>query len=451
MIEAVESEQALLGAALYDQTTCAELLQRVRPEQFVEPTHGLIWQELRAGGVVDPVLVSRKLAEVPAFAELGGIRYLADLVDRAYIPSAEGHAAAVIDAAVRRQLQQTGVSLTRGAEQEGTGEALLASTERALAEIAREAVSGPTAAPVGLTATATVEAALAGEYRGAEVGLDCLDHITGGIQQDDVWFIGGRTGMGKSVAGIALARGIAEQGRGVLMFSLEMPQRQVQFRLVANIAHDVRETEQLRYGDLMKGRVNTHGLRERARAAARALASLPFNVTDVGGLTIEDIRRQSLRQVRAWERAGVAPGCILIDHIGLVAPMRRTDSKAADTSDTVNELKGIAKQLQCPLIVLVQVSRATESRSDKRPSMSDLNWSGSIEQIADFVCLLYRESYYLARSGSEDDLDRAFAMEHELELLIAKNRSGPICTKKAWVDVACNVVRDHPEPQRAFG
>jgi replicative DNA helicase len=168
---------------------------------------------------------------------------------------------------------------------------------------------------------------------------------------------------------------------------------------------------------------------------------LPINVTDAGNLTIDDIRSQALRQVRAWEKADIAPGAVLIDHIGLVKPVRKTESKAADTADTVNELKGLAKQLRCPVISLVQINRATESRSDKRPTMADLNWSGSIEQIADLVCLLYREAYYKER-GSELDRADAFAVRHKLELLIHKNRSGPIVTLDAWADVACNAIRD---------
>jgi replicative DNA helicase len=166
----------------------------------------------------------------------------------------------------------------------------------------------------------------------------------------------------------------------------------------------------------------------------------------VGGLTIEDIRSQAQRQMRAWEKAGVQRGAVFIDHIGLVKPhSKRADSKAAETADIVNELKAIAKQLRAPVIALCQVNRNTESRNDKRPTLADLNWSGAIEQIADFICLLYRESYYLDRSADADDQAKAGMVEHEIELLIHKNRSGPICNLKAFVDIACNVIRDLPD------
>ena len=114
----------------------------------------------------------------------------------------------------------------------------------------------------------------------------------------------------------------------------------------------------------------------RARHAARRLAELPIVIDDKGGLSIDDIRSRALRQVRAWEKAGIKPGAIIIDHIGLVSPSRQTDNKAADTAETVNQLKPLAKALQCPVAALVQVNRQTEGRNDKRPTMADLNWSG---------------------------------------------------------------------------
>jgi replicative DNA helicase len=140
----------------------------------------------------------------------------------------------------------------------------------------------------------------------------------------------------------------------------------------------------------------------------------------------------------------VTPGLVLIDHLGLVQPVRRTDSRAADTAATVDQLKDIAKAIGCPVVALAQVNRGPESRTDKRPTMGDLNWSGSIEQIADLVCLLFRQAYYDARSTDPDEQDRAHARRHDLELLVAKNRAGPIGTQKAWVDVACNAIRDAP-------
>ena len=447
-IAAVESEQALIGAALYDAPACAEAFERVRPEHMFDPVHAALWGHLRTGDVIDPVILSQRMGDHPGFAELGGVAFLADLIDRAYLPTVSQHADAVIDAAIRRAIASVAQFALADAATAGRGEALIADVERQCAEIAKDGSTASGAKAIGLTAYDNLEAAMAGEFRGTPCGLGALDTVTsGGLKRDDVWVIGGRSSMGKSVAGLSIARGVAMQNRGVLMFSLEMSEREVQARLISDLAHDDAGGWQLRYSDVLAGSFD-HTTRDRARHAARRLAGFPMLVNDRGGLTIDDIRHQGLRQVRAWRKAGVQPGVVLIDHLGLIKPVRKTDSKAADTADTVDQLKDIAKQLECPIVALAQVNRGPENRNDKRPTMGDLNWSGSIEQIADFVCLLYRPAYYLARSADPDDQDKAHHVRHELELLVQKNRSGPIGTQKAWVDVACNAIRDLPTLER---
>lgn len=455
-----EAEQAVIGCALTLEDARDVLLERLHPHHFGEPTHGRIWSaiqgERRKGPAFDLVAVHAALASDEGYLKFGGHGFLLDMLDKATAWSMDANADIVLERAARRAVMALAQDTAKAAQDtsQGSAEAVLAELERGAAEIAKEGVSRPLAVPVGLTALDTIEAAWRGEYIGTPVGLECLDRVTGGIRRDDVWFIGGRTSMGKSVVALSLARGIAEQGRGVMMFSLEMPMREVQARLVSDIAYDVtipyngHEGGNVRYGDLLKGRGNPQQ-KDRARSAARKLASLPLSVTDVGGLTIDDIRLQAQRQMRAWEKAGVERGAILIDHIGLVKPHRKSDSKAAETADTVNELKAMAKYLGAPIIALCQVNRNTESRNDKRPTLADLNWSGAIEQIADMICLLYRESYYLQRSADDADQADAIRKQYDLELLIHKNRSGPICTVEAFVDVSCNAVRDKEDPMRS--
>lgn len=444
MTHSTDAELAVLGAAMYAPAECGDALDRLRPDHFFDPLNARCWDavatRLRQGSIPDPITIA---ADVGAPLELvGGLGYLAELVDKANTWALPSHVDLILDRAQRRAVGQLARQMATAADStEGSAEALLQALERGAAEIARAHGNAATAVPVGLTALDNLEAAWRGDFQGTPTGLQCLDFVTGGIRQDDVWFIAGRTSMGKSVVGLSLAKGIASRGRGVLMFSLEMPTREVQMRLISDIAHDPGYVEQVRYGDLLKGRT-THELRERSRDAARQLASLPFTVTDQGGLTIDEIRSQALRQVRAWEKAGMTAGAILIDHIGLVKPVRHSDSKAAETSYVVNELKALAKELRAPIIALVQVNRQTESRSDKRPTLADLNWSGAIEQIADMICLLYRPAYYLERSVNDFERAEAVGVRHDLELLVHKNRAGPICNLRAWTDVASNVVRD---------
>ena len=455
MIVALESEQAVIGCALYDPEACDTALERLRPDMFYEPYHAAAWDLIaharRSGAPADAIAIQQQLSGHPS-APAYGPTYFADMVEKATLWSLTSHLDTVADRAMRRRVHQLTRDIGSRCESvlNGSGDLLLAELERGAADVARSSGSASLAVPAGIDALDMIEAAKRGDNRGVPLGLDCLDRVTSGIRQEDVWVIGARTSMGKSVLGVNLARALAKQGRGSLFFSLEMPRREVQARLIADIAFERRRAfpdcpnPNVRYSDILHGRFRADQ-ESLARDGARALASMPLTICDAGGLTIDDIRIQAMRQMRAWDRSGVQRGCVVIDHIGLVRPVRKTDSKAADTADTVNELKALAKAIQAPVIALSQVNRGPEGRQDKRPSVADLNWSGAIEQIADLICLLYRESYYLERSSDQADKDMAVLKENELELIIAKNRSGPICTVKAFVDVACNAIRDEQE------
>lgn len=449
-ILALESEQQVIACALCPDIDISEAKERLRPDHFAESAHRSIWA-LALQGPLDIGIAAQRLREDRALIDLGGTDYLADLFSAAQGFALHAHVDMVLDAAARRSLDMLARQAQSQCRLAGEGEAVTALLERGCADIARDSTTGSPASPVGLSANDNIDAALRGDHRGLSVGLAALDRATGGIKSDDVWVFGGRSSMGKSIVGLSLARAVAEQHRGVMMFSLEMSLREVQARMIADIGRDPEQPGPvLCYGDILRGSIG-HDLRDRARVGAKRLAGLPMVVNDNCGLTIEDIRRQGLRQMRAWEKANVRPGAILIDHLGLVQPIRKTDSKVADTADTVNELKGIAKQLRCPIIALAQVNRGPENRSDKRPTMGDLNWSGSIEQIADFVCLLYRQSYYDLRSNEPDDIDRAAHNAHDLELLIQKNRAGETGVVRAWIDIAANAVRDAVAPFPSHG
>lgn len=454
-IHALESEQAVIGAALYDPEACDMALERLRPDMFFEPFHTAVWEQIgvarRSGAPADAIVVAQALNAHPASAAFGP-GYLVTLVDRAVLWSVHAHVETIADRATRRAVQALArdVSARCEAVAEGSGDLLLAELERGASDVARSSGCATLAVPAGLDALEMLDAAYRGDNRGVPISLDCLDRVTSGIRQEDVWVIGARTSMGKSVLGLNLVRAIAQQGRGSMVFSLEMPRREVQARLIADLAFERTRAfpdcphPNVRYSDMLQGR-SIKDQRSLATDGARKLASLPITICDAGGLTIDDIRVQAMRQMRAWDRSGVSRGCVLIDHIGLVRPAKNTGNKVADTADIANELKALAKVLSCPIIALSQVNRGPEGRQDKRPTVADLNWSGAIEQIADLICLLYRPAYYLERSSDRAEQDSAAFVENELELLIQKNRSGPLCNPKAFIDVACNAVRDVDE------
>nr|DAQ12741.1 MAG TPA: DnaB-like replicative helicase [Caudoviricetes sp.] len=446
-----EIEQNVIGCALYAPDECSDAFERLRAEHFAEPLHQLMWDHILAkraeGTICDPTLVHHRLDGGESYALFGGYSYLAAMVEKASVHVLSGHVEAIADAATRRSIADL---METAKTHDAPAADILALIEKGAADIARRTGAKGSGAPVGLDALENLEAAWEGRFRGLSTGLVCLDRITGGMQPDDVWVFGGRTSMGKSVVLPCIARGVAEQGRGVLMFSLEMSRRAVQARMIADIAYDRdlvpynNNGGNVAFSDLLNGR-GTIEQRQRARSAARKLSSLPMIVNDTGGLNLDQILNLSRRQVRAWERNGVEPGVIIIDHLGLVQSSVLRDSKAAERADVIDRLKDAARQIGAPIIGAAQVNRGPEGRQDKRPTMGDLSWSGSIEQIADFVGLLYRESYYLDRSPDEEDQAKAFGLRNELEIIVPKNRSGPTCTVKAHVEISCSAVRDEED------
>lgn len=444
-----EIEQNVLGCALFDRDACSDAFERLRPEHFAEPLHRLIWDFIRTkraeGQPCDLLMVDQRMTGGEAYAAFGGRTYLVNMVDKAAVWSLTAHVDAVTDASIKRSVQEL---IDTAKMQDIPAADMLAYLERGAADIARRSGSQGAGSPIGLDALENLEAAWDGRFKGLSVGLDCIDRITGGIKPENVWIFGGRTSMGKSVMLPCLARSIAEQGRGVLFFSLEMSRFEVQTRMVADIAYDRQlvpyggDGGNVEFADLLNGR-GTQQQRDRARRAARMMSSLPMVVNDKGGLTLDQVISLARRQVRAWERSGIQPGAIFIDHLGLVqAGGAARDSKAAERADMIDRLKDATRQIGAPIIAAAQVNRNPEARNDKRPMMADLNWSGSIEQIADFVGLLYRDAYYLERSASEDDQMRAVGVRNELEIIVPKNRSGPTCTVKAHVEIACSAIRD---------
>jgi replicative DNA helicase len=447
----LEAEQLLIGSVLFENQRlddCGE----VRPEHFAEPAHGRVWAEvcrlIRGDRLAEPIAVNDALSGDAPYQELGGLHFLVECVDQTNPGAARAYADAVVSESKRRALLSVGELLREPA---GDPDARLGEAERALAEIARDGGGRVAFRPIGATALDTLALARSGGLKGQPTGLAALDNVTGGIRDAEFWVLAGRASMGKSVVGLSLARGIAQNGRGVIVFSLEMTEREIQARMIADLAYD--RTRPLngamnnpKYSDILKGKGDAQVWSDAERAAKR-LASLPVVVTDIPGLTVDQIKLQAARQIRAWEKAGVRTGAVVVDHLGLIRPSKdRQGSTAAEVRDISNSLKDAAKELGVPLVALAQVNRQSESQGDRRPSMAQLNWSGSIEQDAHVVGLLYREAYYLERKDRTDEEDVIWRDKRfELELSLQKNRNGPLCNLRLFCDVASNVVRDLDE------
>ena len=276
-----------------------------------------------------------------------------------------------------------------------------------------------------------------------------LSRTIKGWRRGRFYVIAGRPGMGKSTAALSLLVHTAKQGAGVLFFSLEMTNAELMEMALADVAWT--RFHRIEYRDLdspLKDTAESEKRFERIREAGETLANYPLTIMDRVGLTIADIRSQALQQAQRLEAQGKRLDVICIDHLGLIKPSGKyAGNKAAETEEISASLKALAKELNIAVVALVQLNRGVEGREDKRPSLSDLRWSGAIEQDADVVMFVYREAYYLTKPASDpiendERLEKFDRIKNEIEIIFAKHRGGPCPTIKMFCDMGCAVVRD---------
>lgn len=266
-----------------------------------------------------------------------------------------------------------------------------------------------------------------------------LTNRLGGYQRQQLVIIAGRPSMGKSMVSQSLGLKIASKGHGVMMFSLEMSEKELGYRSLADLAW----TGQTRveYQDIQKRNLNSTQIELIGQAAARLLKT-PFSVCDRAGLTVDDIAFEVRKQQRRLQRQKKSLDVVIVDHMGHVKPSDRyAGSKTNEVGEISAALLKMAKDLDITVIALCQLNRGPESREEKRPTLADLRNSGDIEQDAHAVMFVYRDAYYLERQKEPDQ----YALEqarNKIEVLIAKNRNGPTTTVNLFCDPACNVVRD---------
>lgn len=276
-----------------------------------------------------------------------------------------------------------------------------------------------------------------------------LSRVVKGWRRGRFYVIAGRPGMGKSTTALSLLVHTAKQGAGVLFFSLEMTNAELMEMALCDLAWS--RFHRIEYRDLsepMKDTTESERRFEKIREAGDTLAGYPLTLMDRGGMTIADIRSQALMQAQRLAAQGKRLEVVAIDHLGLIKPSGKyAGNKVAETEEISAALKALAKELNVAVIALVQLNRGVEGREDKRPSLSDLRWSGAIEQDSDVVMFVYREAYYLTKPVSDpmEDaarMDKLQAVKNELEVIFAKHRGGPCPTIKMFCDMGCGVVRD---------
>ena len=450
----IEAEQALLGALLFDNGAFERLSDQLQPGHFYEPFHARLFAAISdyilKGMLAEPIVLVDRFRNDPAFEELGGLRYLADLVDRAPpAANAAEYGRAIHDLALRRELIRIGGDISIGAasaEDGLTARDQIEAAEQQLYSLAE--AGGASTGFVGLNEALRGAVNMAAEafgrdggLAGLSTGLIDLDQKLGGLHPSDLLILAGRPSMGKSALAVNIAFNVARNyawepqpdgtrktvnGGIVAFFALEMSAEQLGMRLLAEVSGV--SGDRLRKGEIDASEFG------RVRDAAEEISSAPLYIDDTGGLPISKLAARARRLKR---QSGL--DLIVVDYLQLItgSGARAAEGRVQEVSQITAALKSLAKELSVPVLALAQLSRQVEQREDKRPQLSDLRESGSIEQDADAVMFIYRESYYKSRTEPregtpehltwQEDMDR---IRNLAEVIIGKQRHGPIGTVK---------------------
>ncbi len=452
-----EAEQALLGAILLNNEAYRRVSEFLDPDHFALAVHGRLYEAARRlierGHVADPTTLAPMFTTDEALADVGGPRYLADLAAAAVsIINAADYGRLIHDLFLRRQLISLGEEVVNDAfavtvERPATQQ--IEEAEQRLFTLAtRGQIEGGfqdfrRALKLAVD-QAEVAHRRAGGLAGITTGFHDLDRRLGGLHRSDLLILAGRPSMGKTALATNIAFNTAlahaegqESGAVVGFFSLEMSAEQLATRILSERAEI--PSERIRRGEMDQEAFN------RLVTVSQDLERIPLHIDDTPALSIAAVRT---RARRLMQQHGL--GLVVVDYLQLLrGPNATSDNRVQEISEITRGLKALAKELNVPVLALSQLSRAVEQREDKRPQLSDLRESGSIEQDADVVAFVFREQYYLERAEpgrradeAEDKFndrydrwaERLKDVAHKAEVMIAKQRHGPIGTVKLYFD-----------------
>jgi len=445
----IEAEQQLLGAILTNNDIYDRIAAVVKAEHFFDPVHQRIFEvaaaRIQKNALASPVTLKGFLEEERGLQELGGPAYLVRLAGAAISAhAARDYAQMVYDLAVRRELIRLGREIAARAgtvSVEDDPDAQIVKAEQDLYALAEKGQAERGFVSFLKAVTDAVHVANAAYQRdgglaGISTGLADMDKKLGGLHRSDLLILAGRPSMGKTSLATNIAFNIAKAHRrgrlpdgtegtvdgGVVgFFSLEMSAEQLAARILSE-ASEV-PSEQIRRGDMTEAEFR------RFVEAAKALESCPLYIDDTPALPISQLAARARRLKRTH-----GLDVLMVDYLQLVRPATAKDSRVNEVSEITQGLKAIAKELDIPVIALSQLSRQVENREDKRPQLSDLRESGSIEQDADVVMFVFREEYYREREKPGDhDLEGMAKWQQimeqvhgKAEVIIGKQRHGPI-------------------------
>ena len=456
----VQAEQALLGALLANNKAYERVSEFLAAEHFADPIHGRIYQAIsrrvEAGQLADAVTLKAEFEHAGVLEEVGGTAYLTQLLTAMVgIINAGEYGRTILDTWLRRQLIDIGETVVNnafGADAELDGPLQIEAAEQSLFNLAAD---GGTSGGFITFERALTDAILgaerafrrSGSVSGLTTGLRDLDSKMGGMHPSDLLILAGRPGMGKTALATKIAFGAAKAlltearlndpngvpKQTVAIFSLEMSSEQLATRLLSEEARI--SGDRIRRGDI--GQKDF----DKFVQVSREISSLPIQIDDTPAITMSALRTRCRRLKRT---KGLA--LVIVDYLQLMRPAAGTkpENRVLEISMITQGLKALAKELSLPVIALSQLSRQVENRDDKRPQLSDLRESGSIEQDADAVMFVYRDEYYLeqkmpkeiAFEGSSDKFNAAMdewqqrmsKAHNRADLIIAKQRHGPTGT-----------------------
>ncbi len=418
----VEAEESVLGASLLSKDALFAVIEVVKPEDFYDRNHREIFEAMldlnRRNVPVDALTVAEELKKRNSLNMVGGRAYIASLSSGTPTTSnAQDYARIVAEkASVRRLIEAADDIVVKGYDGGMDASQMLEYAESSVFEISQQRQKGQYThiRDVLISNIEIIDRAsqMEGGLTGLTTGFRYLDTMTSGLQKSDLIILAARPAMGKTSFALSLALNAAVKGKAsVMVFSLEMSKEQLGQKLLSM-------ESKVDMQSLKTGRLERRDWDD-INIAMDVLSNAKINIDDTAGITIMEMKSKC-RRLKAEEGLDL----VVVDYLQLMTPEGRSDSRTQEVSVISRNLKLLARELDCPVIVLSQLSRAPETRTDHRPMLSDLRESGSIEQDADIVIFLYRDEYYNEDTESPG----------ECEVIVAKHRSGPTGTVKlAWL------------------
>ena len=415
--QSIEAEEAVLGAILENPAALGRVVEFLKPESFYKPAHKIIYEAMlnmfRKNEPIDIVTISEYLRNREELELAGGRAYINDLaINVVTTTNIEYYAKIVQEKEIKRALINAGSEIVSMSYESEDTDNVLDNAQKLIFNIASQKDTSDLVAIQDLVVESyeQIEQRFNNkdELVGVTTGFYDLNALTSGLQKSDLIILAARPSMGKTAFALNLAQNVALKGKkAVAIFSLEMPKQQLTKRMLCSEAEV--DTQRITSGNIQPKDW------EKLVDAMTRLSDAKIYIDDTSGVTATDIKAKCRRLMMEEKNLGL----IIIDYLQLMEGGGNTNDRNQQISQISRSLKGLARELDVPIIALSQLSRGVEQRNDKRPMLSDLRDSGAIEQDADIVMFIYRDEYY-----NRDDVNN----KGKAEVIIAKHRNGPVGT-----------------------